>query len=120
VLAEFDRDAQSGGLSATGRWTDIRRPPAPFSKPWQIGDSDLVAGATLQKPSIAIEQAPPLMRPLEVLRAPDQAVMDGAWSNSSRPSRPPRVWSGGGLRLSRRGFFPVVILPFRRRRPLQV
>ena len=76
----------------------------------------------LQKQSIAIEQAPPLMRPLEVLRAPDQAVMDGAWKQfePAIPVTAPGLIWGGLAAFAAWLFGSIVILPFRRRRPLRV
>jgi hypothetical protein len=123
VLAEFDRDAASSGLSRDQAMDEYSAAASAFLK--NRGKSvtaTLARRDALQKQSIAIEQAPPLMRPLEVLRAPDQAIMDGAWKQYE-PAIPVTaqavVW--GGLSAFAAWLFgSIVILPFRRRRPLRV
>ena len=52
--------------------------------PGQVRDGDPGAATKLQKQSEAIEQAPPLMRPFEVMRSPDRPSWMVLGSSSSR------------------------------------
>jgi hypothetical protein len=123
VLAEFDRDATVSGLSRDQALDEYSAAASAFLKSrGKSVTATLARRDALQKQSIAIEQAPPLMRPLEVLRAPDQAVMDGAWKQfePAIPVTAPGLIWGGLAAFAAWLFGSIVILPFRRRRPLRV
>jgi|SRR5689334_3009173 hypothetical protein len=123
VLAEFDRDATGSGLSRDQALNEYSATGSEFlNARGKSVTATLARRDALKKQSIAIEAAPPLMRPFEVLRAPDPAIVDGAWKQYE-PAVPVTaaglVW--GALSAFVAWLFgAIVILPFRRRRHVRV
>jgi hypothetical protein len=122
IVTEFDRDATGSGLSRDQALAQYATANNEFlNAQGKSVTTTLARRDQLQKQSVAIEQAPPLMRPFEVMRSPDPSIMEGAWKQFEPAipvTAPGLVWGAlsafvGWL------FGSIVILPFSRRRYLR-
>jgi hypothetical protein len=122
IVSEFDRDATGSGLSRDQALAQYATANNEFlNAQGKSVTATLARRDQLQKQSAAIEQAPPLMRPFEMLRSPDRSIMDGAW-NQFEPAIPvtaPGIVWGGLAAFVAWLFGSIVILPFSRRRHLR-
>src|SRR5262245_3301348 len=124
IVAEFDRDATGSGLNRDQALGEYSQASSEFlNARGKSVTATLARRDELRRQSLAIEQAPPLMRPFEVLRHPDPSILEGAWKQFE-PAIPVTaaglVW--GALSAFVAWLFGlIVILPFaRRRRRLRV
>jgi hypothetical protein len=119
IVTEFDRDATGSGLSRDQALAQYATANNEFlNAQGKSVAATLARRDKLQKQSAAIEQAPPLMRPFEVMRSPDRSIMDGAWKQfePAIPVTAPGIVWGALSAFVAWLFGSIVILPFSRRR----
>jgi hypothetical protein len=101
IVADFDADAARNQLTRTEALDRYRRVDEPFLR--EQGGSvaaSIQRYETLAEQRARLESAPPLMRPIVILRNPDTRVVRGAWQDyePALPTTPAGlVWAALGF-----------------------
>ncbi|MBK1624277.1 DUF2937 family protein [Afifella marina] len=103
VVAEFDEDVRRNGLDRDEAVSLYAQSPEAFLKDRGLSMKRLLSRfSTLSRQQAELELAEPLMRPVIVLRNPDQQIVQGAWQ-IYEPAVPVTaagaVWAFAGLSL---------------------
>lgn len=126
VVADFDADARRNDLTRETALQSFRASDQAFLRDRGNSISRVIAREErLQEQQARLESAPPLMRPVVVLSAPDRQVVAGAW-RTYEPALPVTpaglAWAalgfllfGGAVSLARQ----VTAITRRRRRRLE-
>jgi Protein of unknown function (DUF2937) len=101
VVADFDADAARNGLTREEALATYGRSPEPFLRDRGVTMAGVIRRfESLSEQRARLELASPLTRPVVVLRAPDERVMEGAWADFE-PAVPVTyagiVWAAIGL-----------------------
>jgi hypothetical protein len=123
ILVDFDRDATGSGLSRDQALNEYSAAGSEFlTARGKSVTATLARRDALRSQSDAIERAPPLMRPFEVLRDPDSSIMEGAWKQfePAIPVTAPGLAWGALCAFVAWLFGSIMILPFKRRRHVRV